>query len=100
MRLWIEATFLLLLLTAGVAAQPTVNPDLSVTFKLKAANAKQVFFASEAFAFGPPGAMMTRSDDGTWTLTTPPLEPGWYPYGFIVDGLFVIDPNNSSVRPQ
>jgi hypothetical protein len=100
MRNFFEITLLIVLLAATLSAQPTVNPDLSVSFKLKAPQAKQVYFGSEAFAFAPPGALMTPSDDGTWTITTPPLEPGWYPYGFIVDGLFVVDPNNSNVRPQ
>src|SRR5262245_49929804 len=92
-----------LLLTAGAAAayaQPLINDDLSVTFRIKAPNAKQVYFGSEAYRFGPPGILMDRADDGTFSLTTPPLEPGWYPYGFIVDGLFTVDPTNPVLRPQ
>lgn len=97
---WICAAMTVLLLAAGAAAQPVVHDDLTVTFQLKAPNAKQVYLGSEAFGFAPPGILMTRQDDGTWTVTSPPLEPGWYPYGFIVDGLFTIDPANPNLRPQ
>jgi enterochelin esterase family protein len=40
------------------------------------------------------GAPMQRSEDGTWTFQTGPLELGYYFYRFNVDGLVAADPAN------
>jgi enterochelin esterase family protein len=39
---------------------------------------------------------MTRLDDGTWTVTTPPAVPGFHYYWFLVDGLQVNDAASQS----
>jgi len=39
---------------------------------------------------------LVRSDDGVWTVTTPPAVPGFHYYWFLVDGLNVNDPSSYS----
>src|SRR5699024_11732283 len=62
---------------------PEVHDDRTVTFRLKAPNAKEVTL--------PRGAIttvldrkdpipFTKGEDGVWTLTIGPLEPDMYAY--------------------
>ena len=37
---------------------------------------------------------------GIWTVTTGPVEPGVWEYGFRVDGLPMIDPGNPGIKPM
>ncbi len=39
---------------------------------------------------------LIRDAEGVWTVTTPPLEPGFHYYAFEVDGLMVFDPGSSA----
>jgi enterochelin esterase-like enzyme len=39
---------------------------------------------------------MTRGDDGTWAVTTPPAVPGFHYYWFVLDGAAVADPASES----
>ena len=39
---------------------------------------------------------MKRSDDGTWTVTTPPVIPGFHYYWLNVDGVRLNDPNSET----
>ena len=43
---------------------------------------------------------MTKDEEGIWTLTTEPVEPGVWEYNLIVDGLSMIDPSNPLLKPQ
>jgi len=98
-------TMATLLAALPAAAQPPrspiVNPDRSVTFSVTAPFADKVYVGGEFEDRynRPPGAPMTKDEKGVWTYTTPPLEPGIYEYGFVVDGLFTIDPANTRYRP-
>src|SRR5687768_3857409 len=69
---------------------PRIGSDLSVTFRLKAAEAEQVKLEGGAGLVKEPLAM-TRGDDGVWTITTSPAVPGFHYYWFNVDGLRVND---------
>lgn len=69
---------------------PRIGSDLSVTFRLKAPEAKQVKLEGGAGLVKTPVAM-TRADDGTWSVTTPPAVPGFHYYWFTVDGVRVND---------
>ena len=80
---------------------PQVNEDYTVTFRLKAPKAVKVevtgdFLPREGTdpALVPTKVEMTEKD-GVWEYTTAPLASEMYSYGFIVDGLKVIDPQNS-----
>ena len=75
----------------GNAAYPSIAPDLRVTFRLKAPNAKLVKLEGGAGLVREPFEM-SRGEEGTWSVTTPPAVPGFHYYWFTVDGLRVNDP--------
>src|SRR4051812_34403917 len=73
------------------AAYPRIHPDLRLTFRLKAPDAKKVQVAGgDGLGKGPFD--MTRAADGTWEVTTPPAVPGFHYYWFVLDGAAVADP--------
>jgi enterochelin esterase-like enzyme len=74
---------------------PEVHPDRTVTFRLKAPNAKAVSVV--AIETLPP-APMTKDDKGIWTATVGPLPPAVYSYAFHIDGATVTDPRNPNVK--
>jgi enterochelin esterase family protein len=43
---------------------------------------------------------MEKDSEGTWTVTTEPLQPDLYAYTFVVDGLSIVDPGNTRFRPS
>lgn len=71
------------------AQYPRVHSDGRATFRLAAANARKVQLAG---ALTPEPLDMTRGPDGVWTITTPPLVPGFHYYWFEADGVQVNDP--------
>jgi len=76
---------------------PEVNKDRTVTFRLRAPNAKDVKLSTQ-FIRGQQA--MTKDANGIWTITLGPVEPEIYPYSFIVDGIQVADPKNSWIFPN
>jgi len=90
----------------GAVKSPEVAPDGRVTFRLRAPNAKEVFVAGVGApaAAGAPGAgpgrgglrlNMQKDDQGIWSATTDPMQPGIYQYTFNIDGLRIPDPSNN-----
>jgi enterochelin esterase-like enzyme len=75
---------------------PEVHADHTVTFRFRAPNAKEVFFARE----GAQRVAMQKDDQGLWSLTTDPLPPDIYGYSFVADGVALIDPSNSLMKPN
>src|SRR5438270_5687732 len=75
---------------------PEVHSDRTVTFRLRDPNAKEVLFARE----GAQRVPMQKDDQGIWTLTTDPLDPDYYGYSFVADGVSLIDPSNSAMKPN
>jgi enterochelin esterase family protein len=75
---------------------PEVHPDNTVIFRFRDPSAKEVLLARDGVERTP----MQRGDDGVWTITTPPLEPDYYGYSFIADGVGLVDPGNTLVRPN
>jgi len=45
----------------------------------------------------PSPGQMTKGENGVWSVTVGPVDPGAYRYNFNVDGVTVIDPRNSSI---
>ena len=43
---------------------------------------------------------MQKDDQGLWTVTTEPLEPDYYGYSFVADGVRLIDPANPLMKPN
>lgn len=78
---------------------PEVHDDGTVTFRLKAPNAKEVKLPSGSILTtlgkGNDPIPFTKGDDGIWTLTIGPLEPDIYAYHFNVDGMQIADPSNT-----
>jgi len=78
---------------------PDVKDDGTVTFRLRAPQARQVLLSGVAIlvALGDANKPVpfTKGEDGIWTLTVGPLKPDMYVYNLIVDGVRMADPNNS-----
>ncbi len=78
---------------------PEVHPDRTVTLRILAPLAKSVTLTGEIIGTKPP-APLTPDADGVWSVTLGPLEPEIYSYAFNVDGMSVIDPRTSYVKPS
>lgn len=75
---------------------PEVHADRSVTFRFRAPNAKDVQLNCE----GTERIPMQKDAQGVWTVTTEPLEPNFYGYSFVADGVRLSDPSNSLMQPN
>jgi enterochelin esterase-like enzyme len=75
---------------------PDVHPDRSVTFRFRAPNAEQVVLSRE----GTRPVPMQKDEQGVWSVTTAPLEPDFYGYTFVADGVGLVDPGNSLMKPN
>ena len=74
-----------------------LNPDNSITFRHDAPNAQRVELVTDISSTVLP---LTRSGDGLWSVTTPPLSPALYAYVFSVDGIDQADPRNPLLKPN
>ncbi|SFC84921.1 esterase [Spirosoma endophyticum] len=77
---------------------PEVRDDHTITFRLKAPDAKQVLLTGGPIllALAKKDPIPFRKDnDSLWTLTVGPVKPDIYVYKFIIDGVTVPDPNNT-----
>ncbi|MGD1108592.1 MAG: alpha/beta hydrolase-fold protein [Terracidiphilus sp.] len=75
------------------AEYPRVHSDLRVTFQVKVPDAHkvQVRIWSDEKLYD-----MTRAEDGTWSVTIPPMVPGFHYYGLVIDGAEVNDPGSET----
>lgn len=76
---------------------PEVLSDNRVTFRLRDPNAKEVNLALEG---GGKPLPMQKDDQGVWSITTDPLEPDYYGYTFLADGVGLFDPSNPLRKPN
>src|SRR6185295_12827485 len=78
---------------------PEVGDDRQVTFRLKAADAKTVALTGGpillAIGKGNTPIPFEKGADGVWTLTVGPIKPNLYVYRLLVDGVAIVDPNNT-----
>lgn len=85
---------------AQTTAMPLVSPEVSgdhrVTFRFRMPNAGQVSVSLE----GAKPLPMQKDDQGIWTVITDALEPDYYGYVFLTDGVGIIDPSNPSMKPN
>jgi enterochelin esterase-like enzyme len=97
MRAKLLLTLSMITLTTSAFSEPLVSPevhaDRSVTFRLKAPNAKEVLVRYDLGT-----NTMQRDEQGIWSTTTEPLDPDIYSYSFLVDGLRINDPANSFLK--
>ncbi len=75
---------------------PEVHPDRTVTFRLRGPEVNEVVL--EANWAGDPKPL-DKGDDGVWTITIGPVEPGIFSYRYRIDGVSTIDPHNPGVKP-
>jgi 1,4-alpha-glucan branching enzyme len=91
--------------TNNVPNSPEIHADRTVTVRLFAPK------ASEVILMGSPGILeftkkpvpLQKDEKGVWSTTIGPLPPGFYTYGFAIDGgLRMPDPANPDleVRPM
>jgi enterochelin esterase-like enzyme len=78
---------------------PEVKNDRTVTFRLRAPEAKKVTLGGvhilAALGKGREQVPFVKGENGIWTLTVGPLKPDLYVYNFNVDGMTITDPSNS-----
>jgi enterochelin esterase-like enzyme len=76
---------------------PEVQPDRTVTFRLRAPKASGVTVVGQ----WPDGrAPMSKGTNGVWSVTVGPVAPGVWEYSFEVDGLSMIDPGSPAIKPM
>jgi enterochelin esterase family protein len=77
---------------------PKIHSDLRVTFRVKAPEASKVQLAprGDDNGLGRGPFDMQRDNTGLWTLTTPPVRPGFHYYGILIDGFAANDPNSET----
>jgi enterochelin esterase family protein len=75
---------------------PEVHPDRTVTFRFRDPTAREFSVALEG---GKPRPMQ-KDDQGVWSLTTEPLEPDYYGYSYIADGMTLFDTHNPLLKPN
>ena len=78
------------------APSTVINPDNTVTFNYRNANAKSV----KVWTQFSESVDMTKGAGGVWTATIGPAEPDIYPYHFEVDGINVMDPQCADWFPN
>jgi enterochelin esterase-like enzyme len=85
----------------NIPVSPEVRPDRTVVFRLFAPK------ASEVVLMGSPGILeaigapkpLQKDDKGVWSVTVGPLAPGFYTYGYAIDGgLRMPDPANPNME--
>ncbi len=92
----------------GKAMQPTVNADKTVTFTIEAPNAKEVKIEGSFLpkvkqvktpmgTFGKSQQPDMQKKGKQWTYVSSALESELYTYNFIVDGMRMLDPENTNV---
>lgn len=75
---------------------PQINRDLTVTFRIGAANAKKVAVLPLDPEFGTIAFPAAKGSDGEWWVTTPPVVPGFHYYELIIDGVHLNDPSSET----
>jgi enterochelin esterase-like enzyme len=73
---------------------PEVHPDGRVTFRLNAPDATAVALRFESDAPVP----MKKGAQGVWSATTGALPPDIYSYGYVADGIPLLDPSNPRMK--
>lgn len=78
---------------------PEVNPNHTVTFRLRAPQAHAVLLVGEVLQ-GKDPQPMTKDSEGVWSVTIGPLPPEIWIYNFRIEGVDFSDPANISLMPR
>ncbi len=81
---------------APAAVSPEIHADNKVTFRLSAPKAGEVTLSGEWMEGFGASEIMSRDDEGVWSITVGPLTPEFYGYSFNVDGVKALDPGNAN----
>jgi enterochelin esterase family protein len=76
---------------------PEVKENRNVTFRLRAPKATEVVLRGQ---WAKEPLPLTRGADGDWSAEAKAVPPGVWEYSFVVDGLAMIDPSNSALKPM
>ena len=76
---------------------PEVLSDNRATFRFRDPNAVKVELQFEGQTSHLP---MRKDEAGVWSVTTDPLQSDYYGYSFVADGVALIDPSNSLMKPN
>ncbi|MDR2917355.1 MAG: hypothetical protein LBV74_21385 [Tannerella sp.] len=76
---------------------PVINPDGTVTFRIKAPEAESVEVKGQFMSGRTP---LVKDADGIWSATVKPAKADIYPYHFIINGVAVADPGNALLFPN
>lgn len=76
---------------------PEIQADRSVTFRIKAPQAKEVVVRGQ-WAKDP--LTLTKGEHDVWSATSTPIAAGVWEYSLVVDGVAMIDPGNSAIKPM
>lgn len=76
---------------------PEIHEDRKVTFRLNAKDAREVTVAGQGIS---GKVALAKDENGKWSATVGPIEPGVYEYSFTADGVQMIDPSNPAIKPQ
>jgi enterochelin esterase-like enzyme len=76
---------------------PEVQSDGRVIFRFADPNALKVEVEIEGQSTHTP---MQKDDHGIWSATVGSLQPDIYGYSFLADGVALIDPSNSLMKPN
>jgi len=74
-----------------------VSADKKITFRIFAPQAQSVRLSASDIAGLGAAAALSKADNGVWSTTVGPLDPGAYRYNFNVDGVATIDPKSHAI---
>ena len=76
---------------------PEVHDDHTVTFRLIGPNVNSLTVSGTMFVGEEAGKRvpLVKGTDGIWSVTIGPLVPDIYIYSFQMDGVNIVDPNNT-----
>jgi enterochelin esterase-like enzyme len=75
---------------------PVVHSDNTITFRVKAPKAKQVYLHFDEWNVIPQA--MTQETPGVWAVTIQPVPPRTYQYTFEIDGVYMPDMENPRIK--
>jgi enterochelin esterase family protein len=76
---------------------PEVHADGRVTVRFRSPNAATVVLNLEG---NPKPTPMQKDGEGLWSVTVGPLEPDFYGYSIVVDGVGLMDPSTPLMKPN
>jgi len=80
-----------------VVVSPEVTADRHIVFRINAPQAQAVRLNASDIPNLGQTATLTKAENGVWSTTVGPVDPGAYRYTFNVDGVATIDPRSPAI---